>query len=165
LGILLKHGVVEDACYPYPFPSCDHHIPDSKNPCPNKEYPTPNCPNRCLNGKTWIQAKHFGAKVYTLRGEVNIMQEIYTYGPVETTFSVYQDFLTYKTGIYKRTSNQYLGGHAVKFIGWGVENGVKYWLVANSWNVRWGDHGYFKILRGVNECSIESSANAGIPRN
>jgi len=28
-----------------------------------------------------------------------------------------------------------LGGHAVKIIGWGVENGEKYWEVANSWNV------------------------------
>jgi len=26
------------------------------------------------------------------------------------------------------------GGHAVKIIGWGVEDSIKYWLVANSWN-------------------------------
>ena len=34
-----------------------------------------------------------------------------------------------------------LGGHAVKMIGWGEENGTPYWLIANSWNSDWGDHG------------------------
>jgi len=32
-------------------------------------------------------------------------------------------------------------GHAVKIIGWGVEKGTPYWLVANSWNTDWGDNG------------------------
>jgi cathepsin B len=32
-------------------------------------------------------------------------------------------------------------------MGWGVDNNVPYWLVANSWNPHWGDKGFFKILR------------------
>jgi len=161
----VSSGVVEESCYPYPFPSCDHHVPNSKNPCPGDEYPTPSCPKKCSNGQTWNNVKHFGAKAYSVRGEQNIMNEIQSHGPIETAFSVYQDFLTYKTGVYKRTSNVFLGGHAVKFVGWGVENGVKYWLVANSWNPNWGDGGFFKILRGTNECGIESTCNAGNPKN
>ena len=32
------------------------------------------------------------------------------------------------------------------------------------WNkIDWGDKGFFKILRGENECGIESGAVAGIP--
>jgi len=162
----VSKGVVdEDGCYPYPFPSCDHHMPDSKNPCPSNIYPSPKCPNTCKNGKTWSASKHFGSKVYSVSGEQRIMQEIFANGPVETTFSVYQDFLAYKSGVYKRTSSQYLGGHAVKFVGWGVEDSTNYWLVANSWNPHWGDQGYFKIVRGTNECGIESSCNAGVPKN
>jgi cathepsin B len=42
------------------------------------------------------------------------MQEIYKNGPVETAFSVYEDFLTYKSGVYRHTSGAFLGGHAVK---------------------------------------------------
>ena len=45
------------------------------------------------------------------------------------------------TGVYQHVSGAELGGHAVKIIGWGVEDGTKYWLVANSWNNDWGDHG------------------------
>ena len=32
-------------------------------------------------------------------------------------------------------------GHAIRILGWGVEGGVKYWLIANSWNTDWGDQG------------------------
>ena len=49
-------------------------------------------------------------------------------------------------------------------IGWGVENGEKYWLCVNSWNDEWGDKGLFKIKRGSNECGIENSVNAGDPK-
>ena len=37
-------------------------------------------------------------------------------------------------GIYHHVSGGMAGGHAVKFVGWGVDGGVKYWKVANSWN-------------------------------
>jgi cathepsin B len=93
------------------------------------------------------------------------MQEIFSNGPVETAFTVYEDFLTYKSGVYRHVSGGALGGHAVKIMGWGVLNGVKYWKVANSWNPSWGDQGYFLIIKGVNECGIESQINAGTPRN
>lgn len=56
-----------------------------------------------------------------------------------------------------------MGGHAVKVLGYGVENGEKYWLCANSWNEEWGNQGYFKILRGDDECGIESEGVAGLP--
>jgi len=66
--------------------------------------------------------------------------------------------------VYEHKTGGYLGGHAVKMTGWGVENGTPYWLVANSWNEAWGDHGYFKIIRGKNHCGIEGSGVAGMPK-
>ncbi len=50
-------------------------------------------------------------------------------GPVQTAFTVYEDFPTYKSGVYKHVSGSALGGHAVKMVGWGVEDGTPYWLV------------------------------------
>jgi len=71
--------------------------------------------------------------------------------------------LSYKSGVYRHTSGGYLGGHCVKIQGWGVENGTPYWLVNNQWTTYWGDKGQFKILRGNDECGIESDAAAGDP--
>ncbi|XP_015791253.1 cathepsin B-like [Tetranychus urticae] len=72
-------------------------------------------------------------------------------GPITINLDVYSDFFNYKSGIYKRTSRKKIGTHVVKIIGWGVEDDIKYWLVANSWGVQWGDKGFFKIRRNEGE--------------
>jgi C1A family cysteine protease len=69
---------------------------------------------------------------------------------------VYSDFYNYKSGVYQHVTGDVEGGHAVKLMGWGVENGVDYWLVANSWGTVFGEQGYFKIRRGTNECLFEN---------
>jgi len=46
-------------------------------------------------------------------------------------------------------------------LGWGVDSGTPYWIVANSWNPDWGNQGYFCIRRGHDECGIESEVVAG----
>ena len=58
---------------------------------------------------------------------------------------------------------QGLGCFRDRILGWGVERGTPYWLVANSWNYDWGSNGTFKILRGQDHCGIESNVVAGIP--
>uniref|UniRef100_A0A224YBP3 Cathepsin B n=1 Tax=Rhipicephalus zambeziensis TaxID=60191 RepID=A0A224YBP3_9ACAR len=96
--------------------------------------------------------------------EEDIRNEILSNGPVEAIYQVYRDFDEYKTGVYQRHSNTFCGYHVIRIVGWGTENGVKYWLAANSWSPNWGDGGYFKILRGSNECKIEQYVEAGIPK-
>ncbi|CAN6467531.1 unnamed protein product [Victoria cruziana] len=92
------------------------------------------------------------------------MAEVYQNGPVEVSFSVYEDFAYYKSGVYKHITGDKMGGHAVKLIGWGTsDEGEDYWLLANQWNRSWGDDGYFKIKRGTNECGIEGDVVAGMP--
>jgi cathepsin B len=89
---------------------------------------------------------------------------MFAHGPVEACFDVYEDFLGYKSGVYSHQTGDYLGGHCVKCIGWGVDsNGDPYWLCNNSWTTTWGDKGQFKILRGSDECGIEDDVVAGTP--
>jgi cathepsin B len=161
----VHNGVATNSCSPYSLPSCDHHLPNSSNPCPTNEYPSPACKKTCQDGETWATSLHYGARAYSVSGAQAMMQDLVTNGPIETAFDVYEDFLTYTGGVYKHTTGEFLGGHAVKIIGYGVLNGQNYWLVANSWNPDWGLKGYFMILRGVNECGFESSASAGEPKN
>ena len=92
-----------------------------------------------------------------------MMQVIFENGSVEGAFTVYEDFADYESGIYQHVTGSMLGGHAIKIIGWGVENNVKYWLIANSWGDSWGEKGYFRMLKGENECGIEDEADTGMP--
>ena len=150
-------------CQPYFLPKCDHYGGGSHGTCP-ENIQTPQCAKNCNDGNCADYDSDIikSSSYYSLSGESNIMQDIYQYGPVEASFTVYEDFVTYSSGIYQHVKGSALGGHDVKILGWGVENGVKYWLCVNSWNEEWGDNGYFKIRRGNNECGIENSVNAGV---
>jgi len=158
----INSGLVIDACIPYneTIPTC----PPAQQPCLNF-VPTPPCPKKCSNGDNWSSVLHYAADGYAVGATVaQIQTEMMTKGPVQAVFSVYQDFLSYKSGVYKHLTGSYVGGHSVKIIGWGVLNSQPYWLVQNSWTATWGDQGYFMILRGVNECGIEASIYAGLPK-
>jgi cathepsin B len=155
-----------EGCRPYSIAACEHHVNGTRPPC-DGEQSTPKCVKQCEASYTtpYNQDKHYGSKAYSVRANVaQIQTEIMTNGPVEGAFTVYADFVNYKSGVYRHTSGEELGGHAIKIIGWGVENGTPYWLAVNSWNEDWGDNGTFKILRGRDECGIESSVVAGTPK-
>jgi len=152
-------------CARYTLQPCAHHVPaDEKYPaCPSGEYTESDCPSSCESGygKSFSADKLYAASSYSIRGETNMMQELVTNGPMYVSFTVYDDFPTYKSGVYKATSSSALGGHAVTLVGYGELNGEKYWKIKNSWNENWGDNGHFLIARGNNECGIEGNAGAG----
>lgn len=154
----------KQGCRPYSIPHCDHHV-TGKYPKCKGILPTPECTRKCEENYnvTYKADTHFGVSAYRVSSSVSQIQaEIYSHGPVEGAFSVYADFPTYKSGVYQHVTGGFLGGHAIKILGWGSEGGNPYWLVANSWNEDWGDKGFFKILRGSDECGIESGVVAGL---
>ncbi|XP_063919706.1 cathepsin B-like [Zophobas morio] len=156
-------------CRPYQIPPCDHKVNTTHPPSCNQTSDTPACVKKCEDGYEvrYKADRHFGQEIYKIGNSVEAIQiEIMTNGPVEATFMGYEDFVSYKSGVYKHVKGKSTGPHAVKILGWGVESNTPYWLVANSWNTDWGDlKGFFKILRGVNECGIEAQVVAGVPYN
>jgi len=115
------------------------------------------CPSKCKNGTEIIRSKCKSWKHVDVN---DIQTEILNNGPVSVGFTVYIDFMAYKSGVYHHKLAIKQGEHAVLMIGWGVEKGTPYWLCQNSWGAKWGEQGHFKILRGKNECNIEKDVYA-----
>jgi cathepsin B len=139
-------GTVTDSCFPY---SSGGGV-------------APACRSSCVDGTTTFKkykvtqqsVKHFNAKDLA-----TVQNDLMTNGPIQTGFKVYRDFFSYKSGVYRHLSGSFAGGHAVKVIGWGVDSksNLPYWIVANSWGSAWGQDGFFWILRGKDECGLESN--------
>jgi C1A family cysteine protease len=81
-----------------------------------------------------------------------IKEHLATHGAVSACFVVYQDFFSYKSGIYKHVTGASAGGHCVCIIGYDDAQGC--WIAKNSWSTNWGDGGFFRIAYG--ECGIET---------
>ena len=138
-------GIVDEDCYPYVSGSTKV---------------AGECKNACTSAnKEWKPSK---SKGIDHPGSILLIQEeIQKNGPVEAAFTVYEDFMNYKKGVYQHISGGLLGGHAVKCLGWGNEGGVDYWLMANSWGTQWGDNGFFKIKMG--DCGVEKQIYTSKP--
>ena len=61
-----------------------------------------------------------------------IQQELYNNGPMQVGLTVFEDFYSYKEGVYHYTTGEMVGGHAIKVVGWGTaEDGSLYWICQN----------------------------------
>jgi len=151
---LQETGITTMECTPYVsgngnVPSCT----DDAKTCSNGTFQLYKALNYSQVGNFWDPTQH-----------INAIMTAVTQGPVDATFNVYSDFDSYNGGVYQHKSGDYEGIHSVKVIGYGVDNGTDYWLVQNSWGTNWGPYGgYFKILKGVNECEFETLMYTGFP--
>ena len=143
-GYMEKVGVPEDSCDPYTSGS-------------NNE-----------NGVCDAECSVFytAQTAYLYAGPSAMQSALKQGGPIHTHFRVYQDFMSYSSGIYTYTTGEFLGWHAVRVVGWGYHNDTNFWIVANSWSKEWGMDGFFWIAFG--ECEFDTGAvtgNAGIVYN
>nr|XP_044249210.1 procathepsin L-like [Drosophila takahashii] len=122
---------------------------------PTENYPYVNSQESCkFQGNQLISQVH-GFSVIPPGDEELMKKVVATLGPIACSVSVSESLLFYGKGIYNDEScNNYDLIHSVLVVGYGSENGMDYWIVKNSWNVNWGEKGYFRLQRGKNLCQI-----------
>ncbi|GMI84320.1 hypothetical protein like AT3G45310 [Hibiscus trionum] len=124
-------------------------------------------PYTAEDGVCKFSAENVGVNVLdsvniTMGSEDELKHAVAFVRPVSVAFQVIPSFRLYRRGVF---SNEACGStsqdvnHAVLAVGYGVENGVPYWLIKNSWGSKWGDHGYFKMEMGKNMCGVATCAS------
>jgi C1A family cysteine protease len=83
---------------------------------------------------------------HSVGSHTDMKQWLSTRGPLVTCFTVYDDFYSYKSGIYSHVSGDFTGGHCVSCVGYNDAGG--YWICKNSWGSGFGESGYFRIAYG-----------------
>ena len=68
-------------------------------------------------------------------------------------------FMSYSGGILSPDGCNTDLDHGVLVVGYGEDNGQKYWLVKNSWGTDWGEGGYVRIARTE---STDSEGTCGV---
>jgi len=129
LDYVAANGLVPDACFPYKATN----VP---------------CPSKCADGSDWKKAHVCKCKAKVFCQGPDAMKACLQTGPVTAGMYVYQDFISYKSGIYhwNKTGNR-LGGHAIRCYGYS-ETPEAHWICANSWGTVWGEQGSFRIGKG-----------------
>jgi C1A family cysteine protease len=131
LDCFVNTGVADEACYPY-----TDHDQDCTNLCGDWQ-------SRVTKITGW----------HKLTSIADMKAWLSTKGPLDTCFTVYDDFFSYHSGVYHHVSGGVAGGHCVCAVGYDDVQGC--WICKNSWSTGWGDGGFFRIAYG--ECGIDGT--------
>ncbi|MFN7903955.1 MAG: C1 family peptidase [Pseudobdellovibrionaceae bacterium] len=125
---LMKKGVVDEACHPYVSGATGKDV---------------KCTASCADtNKRLFKISGFSTPS---RGATNIaaVKQALQKGPLMTTLTVYADFMVYAGGVYKHTTGEQMGGHAVSIVGY--DDKEQAFIIRNSWGKEWGEDGFGKV--------------------
>jgi hypothetical protein len=77
----------------------------------------------------------------------------------------HRPFKLYRSGVFSLASCTTHLTHGLLVVGYGAQDGRKYWKVKNSWGTTWGQNGFGKVVRDQNMCAIGNWANYPIIPN
>ena len=126
------------------------------------------CENCSPSKGCWNQDNY---KVYhtdqygKVSGEEKMMQEIYQRGPIACGVAVPAALENYTSGIFHDKTGDKNIVHDISVVGYGVENGTKYWTVRNSWGTHFGEQGFVRVVRGINNIAIETDCAWATPKD
>ena len=105
--------------------------------CTESQDPYKGVDDKCINCDSYI--KFSECKDIPVNNQLALKEAVANYGPVSVSIEAYQKvFQFYAGGIIKDITCGTKLDHGVLVVGYGEENGDKYWIVKNSWGQDWG---------------------------
>jgi len=132
-------GLVSSAQYPYTCQSTTQ---------------TPPCDTSTLNQPVVSATPFKLGQAPGLKTEADLKAALATGGPIALAISTPSCFKQYSSGVLMQSDCPCYAGpssinHAVTLVGYGVSNGINYWLIRNSWGAGWGMNGNVMLQMGV----------------
>ncbi|CAL5985656.1 Cathepsin_B [Hexamita inflata] len=142
---MLNSGVPTESCVPF----------ESKLTGKSKT-----CSTSCKNGSPLNVVKP--TKLKKVEGVESQMMKAVVQGPLSVEFDHYEDLAFYSSGIYTHTYGEWIDRMGAEIVGYGEENGIKFWKVKMPLGEQFGENGFMKIAKGTGECKIESNGILGV---
>ena len=121
-------GVTDEACLPYTSGATGNDV---------------TCNQACADsGARLLKLSDYQRPTKGSR-DLEAVKSALAKGPLVTTMHVYEDFVSYSSGIYKHVTGKFLGGHAISIVGY--DDSERAFIVRNSWGEDWGEKGYFRV--------------------
>ena len=160
-----KHGIPDDSCQQYIAHNSAAPLCTGMQVCEECVSPAP---KEGEDGRERCHAvtnyKNYYVKEYgRVTGADRMKAELFSRGPIDCGIEVTPKFHSYTGGVYEESKTFWSINHAIAVVGWGVENGVEYWIGRNSWGTYWGEAGYFRIRMHKNNNGIEDDCNWAVP--
>ena len=93
-----------------------------------------------------------------------LMNSVAQVGPIAISVDA-STFHSYESGIFSGCNQEQPDiNHAVVLMGYGEENGQKYWIVRNSWSASYGEAGYIRVARSDADeevCGMDTTPHDG----
>lgn len=152
---IADEGITDESCSPYQARGFTNGLDCSEQIwCQTCDH------GNCQTPKTYYKwyVTEYGLAI----GEEEMLRELQR-GPIACNFAAGGAFHDYKEGVYEDNTGNQSVDHTVSVVGYGEENGVKHWIIRNSWGTYFGEGGFFKLVRGKNNLAIESYCAWGVP--
>lgn len=118
-------GVADEACMPYTSGATAKDA---------------DCNGACADAaKRTYKVTDFGTPTRFFSNTTAVKKAL-QHGPVMATLRIYTDFIGYAGGVYKQTTGDLVGGHAIAIIGY--DDSKQAYIIRNSWGTDWGIDGY-----------------------
>ncbi|KDO31540.1 hypothetical protein SPRG_22117 [Saprolegnia parasitica CBS 223.65] len=164
---MADYGLPDETCLPYNATDYAKYT-WTNGTCPPEGYCmncmyTPESPKVAQCFPVTKMVRYRAASFGHIKGEHAMLKELQN-GPITCGIACSDGFsYNYSAGIFNDTTGFMDVDHDVEIVGYGEEDGVKFWHIRNSWGSYWGENGFFKIVRGTNNLGIESDCTFVVP--